>query len=296
MASLNHRAIVPQKLELDSKFRFRCYPGISCFTRCCSGIEILLTPYDVVRMKNRLGLNSTTFLQRHTWSRIDEKTTQPLLFIKLNDDEERLCPFVVEKEGCTIYTDRPAACRYYPIGQTTHRRADESNQNAVHDEWYVMVREKHCLGFDENREWSVAQWRDDQESSLYDEMNREWKNIMMKQDLPRDKIEERRQKMFYMASYDLDSFRRYVLESRFLELFDVGDVLVEKISADDVELMHFAVKYLKYLLGIQPELNLKPHVREEQERFIAEKRAREDMERAEREAAVRAGKEPPQEE
>lgn len=287
MASLNHKAVIPQKFELDSKFRFRCHKGISCFTRCCSNIEILLTPYDVIRMKNRLGIASTTFLESYTRFKIDERTTHPLLFIKLMG-EDNLCPFLVKGEGCTIYEDRPAACRYYPIGQTTHRRMDEKNESPVHDEWYVMIKEEHCRGFEESAEWTIDEWRLDQEAALYDEMNREWKNIMMKQDVPRDKVEERRQKMFYMASYDLDSFRRYVTDSRFLEIFAVEPAELEKIKEDDTELMHFSIRYLKYLLGIRPELDLKPHIKEEQLRMLKEKRDREDQERDEREAAIRA--------
>ena len=43
---------------------------IACFTRCCRNIDILLTPYDVIRMKNRLGITSTEFLAEvHTLSK-----------------------------------------------------------------------------------------------------------------------------------------------------------------------------------------------------------------------------------
>lgn len=252
MATLNNKAVIPNKLELDSKFRFRCHPGISCFTKCCNNIDILLTPYDVIRMKNRLGLTSTEFLAKYTRFEVDDKTTHPLLFLRMNDDAAgRPCPFVKAKDGCSIYENRPAACRYYPVGQATHRIMDDKNENPLHEEWYVIVKEDHCRGFEEDREWTIQEWRQDQEAALYDEMNREWKNIMMKQDIPKDKIEEKRQTMFYIASYDIDGFRRFVFESKFLQVVNVDDATVEKMRGDEVELMKFAFRYIKYLLGIE---------------------------------------------
>lgn len=295
MVSLNNKAVVPTKFELDSQFGFRCYPGISCFTRCCRNIEVMLTPYDVIRMKQRLGLGSTEFLARHTRYREDEKTTHPLAFLKMSEEGEHLCPFVDEKEGCRIYEDRPAACRYYPVGQATHRVAGEKPDEAVHQEFYVIVKEEHCRGFDEDRQWTIAEWREDQEAARADELNLEWKNIMMKQNLPRDDADrERRQKMFYLASYDLDAFRRYVLESRFLEVFDVAPERLEKIQTDEIELMHFGFDYLKYMLGISRELGLKTQVAEERRRAAEETKAREAAERAARAEAIRAKEAPDQ--
>jgi len=250
MATLNNKSVVPTRFDLDSKLKFRCRKGISCFTRCCRNIDVLLTPYDVLRMKQALGLSSTEFLKQYTRYEVDDKTTHPMLFMRMNEENDRYCPFVTPGEGCNIYENRPAACRYYPVGQATHRRMDDEHKNPIHDEWYVVVKEEHCEGFKEDKVWTIAEWRDDQEASLYDDMNREWKNIMMKQDLAKDKIDERRQQMFYMASYDLDNFRRFVFDSRFLEVIEVEPERLEKMRSDDVELMQFGFDYIKYLYGI----------------------------------------------
>lgn len=117
-------AVVPTKLTLNTKFKFRCYKGIKCFTKCCSDIDILLTPYDILRLKSRLGLSSGEFLSKYTYVKIDEKSSHPFVILKMMDDKERKCPFVTP-EGCIIYTDRPANCRYYPIGQGTLKKAGE---------------------------------------------------------------------------------------------------------------------------------------------------------------------------
>ena len=36
------------------KFSFACHPDVPCFTKCCSDLDLALTPYDVLRLKNRL--------------------------------------------------------------------------------------------------------------------------------------------------------------------------------------------------------------------------------------------------
>jgi Fe-S-cluster containining protein len=247
--------LVRRKLTLDSKLRFRCYPGIKCFTKCCSAIDLMLTPYDVLRLKNRLGLGSEEFLERYTWSKVDEKSGHPQLFLKMNEDEESRCVFVSE-EGCEVYSDRPVMCRYYPVGQAVHRK--ESEGELINEEFYVLVKEDHCFGFEEDREWTIAEWREDQEAEHYDEMNREWKDVLMRKRSFGETLDEKQQAQFYIASYDLDRFRRFVLESSFLEIFEVDEETVEKLKRDDLELMDFAFKYLKYLFGMEEALKARP--------------------------------------
>jgi len=58
--------IQPVELTLDSKVRFHCYKGISCYNECCRSIDFALTPYDIVRLKRRLNVNSSEFVARYT--------------------------------------------------------------------------------------------------------------------------------------------------------------------------------------------------------------------------------------
>jgi uncharacterized protein len=108
--------IDPVQLSLDSKFEFACHKGVKCFTKCCRGINIVLTPYDIIRLKNRLQLSSEEFLAIYTEPQLLEKTDLPIITLKLLDDDINSCPFVKDKEGCMVYQDRPTTCRYYPLG------------------------------------------------------------------------------------------------------------------------------------------------------------------------------------
>lgn len=251
-ASYSMRDVIPVTLSLQSKFRFRCYPGISCYTKCCSRINIILTPYDILRMKQRLGISSGEFLFRYTRRDIEERSGLPIVFLLMRADEEHLCPFVTP-EGCTIYSDRPAACRYYPIGQGTVQTEGGT------EEFYFMIKEEHCQGLQEEKEWTLESWRLDQGAAEYDELNADWKAMMLRRDShSRKKLDDKQRNLFYLASYDLDNFRRFIFGSRFLEVFKVEPETVDQIRHDDVALLKFGQRYLKYTLVIEETMELTP--------------------------------------
>ncbi len=70
-------------------------------------------------------------------------------------------------------------------------------------------------------------------------------------------MDEKKQKAFYMACYDVDRFRRFVFESKFLEMFDVDERTLEKIKNDETELMKFGFEYTKYILMMEETLKRK---------------------------------------
>lgn len=251
-------AVVPTKLDLNAKFKFRCHKGMKCFTRCCSNIDILLTPYDILRIKNSLGLSSEEFLSEYTYVKIDEKSSLPHVILKMRNDKERACPFVTA-EGCTVYIDRPANCRYYPIGQGTLKK--DGKQGHEEEEFYFFVKEPHCLGYRENKDWTIASWRRDQEVDEYDRINRDWKALqLIKNPLTQPELDTRKQAQIYMACYDLDRFKRFIFESRFLEVFDLDNDTVEKIKADELERMKFGFQYVKYIMMMEQTLKLRDGV------------------------------------
>jgi uncharacterized protein len=250
--------VVHEKYGLSSKFKFRCHKDIKCFTKCCSNIDILLTPYDVLRLKNRLKLSSAEFLSNYTYVKIDEKSSHPHVMLKMKESAEMECPFVTP-EGCTVYTDRPANCRYYPVGQGTFKK--ETEKGTEEEEFYFFVNEPHCLGFNEDKGWTIESWRVDQEVDLYDRLNREWKGLQLRKDLPgHPPLDDKKQAQFYMASYDIDSFRNFVFESKFLNVFDIDEETVEKIRNDEVELMQFGFRYIKYVMMLEETLKVRDEV------------------------------------
>lgn len=252
---LNMSAVDPVRYNLETRFRFRCHKGISCFTRCCSNVDIMLTPYDIVVLKNKLLVSSTEFLERYTYTTIDEKSSHPFVFLKMLDDNDRRCPFVTP-EGCTVYDARPVNCRYYPVGQGVIKALRD--EKIVAEDFYFFLREEHCKGFEEKDEWTIREWRIDQGVEIYDDVNMPWRLLQLRKNPPGQMLEPKKQPLYYMACYDMDRFRRFILESGFLEYFEVSDERIEKIKADDIELMKLGFDLIKYILMI--EETLKPKV------------------------------------
>lgn len=259
----NTSAVEPKKLTLDSKIKFRCHPGVSCFTACCGGIKIVLTPYDILCLSRRLELEPSEFVQRYTEPTWLEKTDMPGVLLKMREDDDR-CPFVTP-EGCTVYTDRPSACRYYPVGMADFHeggsRDAEGNENlAAEDKFFFLVREPHCKGFEEDKEWTVREWRADQGVDVRDEMNKGWLRLVMRRKSfgHQASLSEQAKRMFFMASTDLHTFRRFIFESSFLETYELDPQLIEDIKTDDVALMLFSFEYLAATLFGAKQMPIRP--------------------------------------
>lgn len=237
--------IDPVRLTFDSRFKFKCHPGVSCFTECCRGINIILTPYDVIRLKTRLDLPSDQFLAIYTELHLLEKTDLPVVTLKQLDDDRSSCPFVRD-EGCILYEDRPTACRYYPLGTASLQHKEGADDEG----FFFFVHEPHCKGFEEDCEWSVAQWREDQGVDLRDEVNAEWTDLVVRKRSfpPNITLAEKAKQLFFMVSYNIDKFRSFVFDSTFLERMPVDDDTQEKLKTDDVELFKFGVQWLKSVL------------------------------------------------
>ena len=237
--------IEPIQLNYKSRFHFKCHPGVSCFTECCRGPKIILTPYDVIRLKNRLGLPSDEFLAIYTEPHLLEKTDLPVITLKHLDDDRESCPFVRD-DGCILYEDRPTACRYYPLGVASLQHKEGADDEG----FFFFVNEPHCKGFEEECEWTVEAWRQDQGVDIRDEANAEWTDLVVhKRSFPPNiKLTEKAKEMFFMVSYNVDVFRRFVLESTFLQRVPVDAQTREKLETDDVALFKFGVRWLKSIL------------------------------------------------
>ena len=192
-----------------------------------------------------MNLSSEEFLAIYTDLHLLEKTDLPMVTLKLMEDQGNACPFVRE-DGCIVYQDRPTTCRYYPLGV-----ASLSHKEGADDEgFYFFVNEPHCLGFEEERTWSVKEWRQDQGVDIHDEINKNWTDLMVRKRSfpPNIKLTDQAKKMFFMISYNIDKFRQFVFESSFLERFDVDEKTLQKIKEDDVALLNFGIDWLKEIL------------------------------------------------
>jgi uncharacterized protein len=237
--------VVPAKLFETDSICFNCHKDISCFNECCKKSEVVLTPYDIIRMKNHLGITSGEFLKKYTYP--FEMDADGMPGIKLLKEEDGSgCKFVTS-EGCSIYEERPLACRYYPLGLLSMRQVDKFEDETA----YFKVQEEHCKGHLEDRKISIGDYRKEQKVDDIDQITRPWRQIVLKKRSTGPavgKASETSYQFFFMCSYDIDRFREFITKPGFIAAYEIENY--DQLLEDDVELLRFGFKLmLKVLFG-----------------------------------------------
>ena len=261
--------------------QFSCHKGIGCWNACCSNIDISLTPYDVLRMKTRLGISSTEFLKEYTVPYEMDKDS--IAGVKLRPVEAGTACRFMKPEGCGIYEDRPTACRYYPVALLSMRRQDEY----VDRDSYAIVKEDHCKGHEVNRPITIGDYRKEQGLGEYDELARGWRQLVLKKQSSGPSIGKptlRSRQLYFMACYDIDRFREFVSAESFNKLFDLPQEEKSVLLADDAALLQFAFRFLRQVLFGEESIALNAEAAQERLAKVQEKRLIEEREAAKKRA------------
>ncbi|MFA4915331.1 MAG: YkgJ family cysteine cluster protein [Syntrophales bacterium] len=253
------------KLSLKDTFNFSCHKGLSCFTKCCADVNIFLTPYDILRMKRRLKISSEEFLKKFTTAITLDGRGFPTVILKMREDELKRCPFVSE-EGCGIYEDRPWSCRMYPIGMAS----PDKNHSSEWEEFYFIVdQEFSCLGFDDGEKRTIEGWKKNQGVNDYELKGNSYKDITLHSFfLGGGRLTPEKTNMFYMACYDIDRFRRFILGSRFFNLFDIDERTMGNIKSNEEDLLEFGYRWIRFSLFQENTLKVKETVLEEKRKNL----------------------------
>jgi len=237
--------VVPNQLSGDALIQFRCHPGTDCFNACCRNIDIMLTPYDIVRFKQRLGITSTEFLRQYTMP--FEFAKDGVAGVKLRPVEGGTACQFMNDEGCSVYADRPTACRYYPVGLLSTRRQDENFDRAS----YALVKEDHCHGHFEDRKLTIDEYRKEQGLEEYDEHGRAWRQLILKVKSAGPAIGNMSKtslKFFFMACYDLDRLREFVKSAGFATTYDLDQATMDELLTDDMALLRFGDRLIRQIM------------------------------------------------
>lgn len=245
-----------RQLRADSSFCFDCRPDLECFTRCCSDVNIVLTPADVLALARRTGLPTGEFLERHTLTPITKDLHLPVVMLRMGEAPEKRCPFVSDR-GCTVYDARPWACRMYPVGTALPPARPGVEPKPVH----FLFEDAFCHGGRGERTWTVAQWEQDQGIRERDELEEGFRELVGHPwFIGGRQLDPRRVELFFMAAYDLDTFREFIFSTSFVRRFDLDDALVAALRDDDHALLRFAFRWLRYALFGEPTVRLRPPV------------------------------------
>ena len=220
----------------DTAFSFDCSPAVPCFNACCRDLNQALSPYDILRLKNRLGLSSGQFLKTHTIRHIGPETGLPVVSLRFDNRTNRQCPFVTP-DGCRVYTDRPASCRLYPLARGTSR----NRKSGRISEHFALIQEPHCRGFCRKTARTARGWMRDQGLEPYNCFNDLLlEMISLKNRLIPGPLDPEPESLFYTALYDIDLFRDLISQKSFAERWGIDAVDLSTLKVDEIQLLRFA--------------------------------------------------------
>lgn len=247
------KAIGGKQLEKNDTFCFRCHTDLACFNKCCRNLNLFLYPYDVLRLKRALGISSDTFLDRHVDVVLREGNFFPEVLLRMADTPEKTCPFLSDS-GCRVYPDRPDTCRSFPVEHGM--RFDGAGKAA--EKLSFFRPPEFCQGQFENDLWSLDSWCDDQEAADYHKMTARWaelKRLFQSNPWGLEGPSGPRAKMAFMATYNLDRFREFIMGSSFLKRYRVKPATINKVRSDDTSLMLLGFAWIKlFLWGIDTSI------------------------------------------
>ena len=226
------------RINKDGTFSFSCHPRVQCFTECCRLLDLALTPYDVLRLRLGTGLSSEELLEKFIISEQEPGEAFPRLYLSMVDDGKGSCVFV-RNSGCSVYAHRPGACRTYPLGRAVMRGETDIK------EYFVIIRERHCLGFNETAKHTPKSYTDDQDLILYNQFNDAMLEIFQHQAIRNGFIPSHQDiTLFILALYNLDTFRKTLLDDR-LHLVHLNSMEKEQLQNDDERLLKFGIALVK---------------------------------------------------
>jgi len=231
-------------ISLPEPFCFACTPEVPCFNECCRDLNQYLTPYDILRLKNHLGLSSGQFLAQYTSQHTGPESGLPVITLKPNNPRDLTCPFVTPN-GCRVYVDRPSSCRTYPL----MRAAAHSRETGQITEHFMVLKESHCQGFNAAKIRTARQWIDEQQIAVYNEINdRMLPLISLKNRLMPGALDLKSRQLFFKALYDLDGFRAQIINNSLLAGFPIDSARIDQALTDDLALLELGTQWVKQVL------------------------------------------------
>jgi Fe-S-cluster containining protein len=238
-------------VNLDDPINFICSSENECFNECCRDLNQTLTPYDILRLKKHLGISSQAFIRKYTSLHQGPESGLPILTFKPNPDTGHECPFVTP-EGCSVYEDRPASCRMYPLARAIAR----SRETGDIGEFFALIEEPHCKGFCNGSDQTVREWLKGQDVQKHNIQNDKLMELIsLKNRVLPGMLDGAQSDKFYLALYNLDEFRTQIFENNLLKDIDISDAYMEEMKTEDEALLDFGIEWVKKILfGIQIKL------------------------------------------
>ena len=223
-----------KEYTLEDTIKFRCYKGIVCFNKCCYDVKLVLAPYDFLMLRKGLNLGVEEFIEKYGEVYIGEVTQLPIISVNMVP-YSTACPFLDEKEGCRVYSYRPASCRIYPLAR--YLVEDEKGKKV---EVFKIIRETHCKGHYEDRPIKIKDYIKEQGLELYHHYNDIWGEVIIKRQkfadtpLTGDMLD-----LIFTIAYDLPEFRNLIKNK------ELPDFSPEDAELPDEKLLEKGLIYIR---------------------------------------------------
>ena len=241
--------IFPDKLVplADTSFTFSCHPGVSCFTSCCRNVDLILYPYDLIRLKRSLHIGSAEILNLYTRLESADNPYFPTVMMRMTENEDRQCPFL-SNTGCEVYPDRPTACRTYPLERAVDRRANKGRLQ----EYYFLTHHDYCKGHFESTSFTAKSYTRNQHIDEYNTYNDLWARLdtlFHTNPWKGEGMAGKMQQLAFMVCFDIDGFRAFSTSHSLLGQTQVTKERRRAIEHDDAELLKFGFDWLHGVLS-----------------------------------------------
>lgn len=234
-------SIEPEYIGPEEFFNFLCDNSVSCFNQCCVDVNQFLYPYDIIRLKNGLGISSGEFLDKYAMIYAGDSTGLPVVSFRTNASDGHACPFVSES-GCQVYNDRPASCRIFPLARAISR----SRETGEITEHFALIKDPVCQGFGKGEKVKVRDWIATQEIEEYNRFNDKMiELISMKNQIMPGPLDGDARDKFVLACYNIDEFRRQIVEDGLIPESEFTPERYETIKTDDVALLEEGMKWIQ---------------------------------------------------
>ena len=258
------KPVQPVKLTQEDTFCFKCHKGVSCWNECCHGADVTLTPFDILRLGEHFSVRPSDIVKEFAVPAMHEGSNLPVAKLRMSGKQgDGPCVFMDEERGCKVYENRPATCRYYPLGLGVLKMKGQEEKSDM----FFMVKESHCKGHEEKQEQSVGTYRTQQGVQPYDLLNERWIDILMKMASWRSiggpggsDASKQAKQMFYMVSTDLDAFRRFVFETKFLDTYEIDPDMIENIKTNDEAILQLGFDWMRNVLFNEDTIGMKSDI------------------------------------
>jgi hypothetical protein len=137
----------------------------------------------------------------------------------------------------------------YPIARAI-TRSRETHKVTEH---FMLLKEPHCLGFDQDYTQTVRQWIKNQGAAVCNAMNDMLMEIIsLKNSHLPGPLDIRASYVFQMALYDLDAFRSHIVEKGLPDNLQLNPDMLAAAKKDDIQLLKLGHTWVKHeLFGIK---------------------------------------------